>query len=116
MLISNVRIITNIESERLASTPPSDILVSTITNTTDLTAATTYVNVFPNPAKTNLNIQSNDEIQSLRLYNLAGQEIQSVVVQDLTTQLNIQQLAQGIYVLKVQTTQGIQTQKVQIVR
>lgn len=116
LLISNVRIITNIESERLASTPPSDILVSTITNTTDLTAATTYVNVFPNPAKTNLNIQSNDEIQSLRLYNLAGQEIQSVVVQNLTTQLNIQQLAQGIYVLKVQTTQGIQTQKVQIVR
>lgn len=116
LLISNVRIITNIESERLASTPPTDILVTTITSTTDLTAATTYVNVFPNPAKTNLNIQSNDKIQSLQLYTLAGQEIQSVLVQDLNTQLNIQDLAQGIYVLKVQTTQGIKTQKVQIIR
>jgi hypothetical protein len=116
LLISDVRIITNIETERFASTPPTDILVSTITTTTGLTAATTYVNVFPNPAKTNLNIQSNDEIQSLRLYNLAGQEIQSVQVQNLSTQLNIQHLAQGVYILKVQTTQGIQTQKVQIVR
>jgi hypothetical protein len=116
LLISDVRIITNIETERLASTPPTDILISTTTATTDLTAATTYVNVFPNPAKTDLNIQSNDEIEWLRLYNLAGQEIQSILVQGLTTQLNIQHLAQGMYVLKVQTTQGIQTQKVQIVR
>jgi hypothetical protein len=116
LLISDVRIITNTETERLASTPPTDILVTIITATTDLTAGATYVNVFPNPAKTILNIQSNDEIQSLRLYNLAGQEIQSVAVQDLNTQLNIQHLAQGMYVLKVQTTQGIQTQKVQIVR
>ncbi|MBL4648485.1 MAG: T9SS type A sorting domain-containing protein [Aureispira sp.] len=116
LLISNVRIITNTETERFASTPPTDILISTTTSTTDLTAATTYVNVFPNPAKTTLNIQSNDEIQWLRLYNLAGQEIQSVLVQDLNTQLNIQHLAQGMYVLKVQTTQGIQTQEVQIIR
>lgn len=116
LLISNVRIITNIETERLASTPPTDILVSTITSTKGLTAATTYVNVFPNPAKTNLNIQSNDKIQQVHLYNLAGQEIQSIQVQDLNTQLNIQNLAQGMYILKVQTTQGIQTQKIQIVR
>jgi hypothetical protein len=116
LLISDVRIITNAETKRLASTPPTDILVSTITSTTDLTAATTYVNVFPNPAKTNLNIQSNDEIQWISLYNLAGQEIKSVLIQDLTTELNIQHLAQGMYVLKVQTTQGIQTQKIQVVR
>lgn len=116
LLISDVRIITNAETERLASTPATDVLVTIITSTTDLTAATTYVNVFPNPAKTNLNIQSNDEIQSISLYNLAGQEIKSVLVQDLTTELNIQQLAQGMYVLKVQTTQGIQSQKIQIVR
>jgi hypothetical protein len=116
LLISNVRIITNIGTERLASTPPTDILVSTITSTDDITATTTYVNVFPNPAKTNLNIQSNDKIEWINLYNLAGQELQSVQVQDLNTQLNIQHLAQGMYILTVQTTQGIQTQKIQIVR
>lgn len=116
LLISDVRMITNVETERLASTPPTDILVSTITSTNNLTAATTYVNVFPNPAKTNLNIQSNDEIQSISLYNLAGQEIKSIQLQDLNTQLNIQNLAQGVYILKVQTTQDINTQKIQIVR
>jgi len=116
LLISDVRMITNVETERLANTPPTDILVSTITSTNNLTAATTYVNVFPNPAKTNLNIQSNDEIQSISLYNLAGQEIKSIQLQDLNTQLNIQNLAQGVYILKVQTTQDINTQKIQIVR
>lgn len=114
--ISDVRMITNAETERLASTPPTDILVSTTTSTSNLTAATTYVNVFPNPAKTNLNIQSNDEIQWLSIYTLAGQEIKAIQLQDFNTELNIQNLAQGVYILKVQTTKDITTKKIQIVR
>ena len=113
--ISDVRIITNIETERLASTPPTDVLVSIISSTPQL-PLNSYVNVFPNPAKTNFNIQSNHEIQWVRLYNLNGQEIKSMPLQDLHTTINIQNLATGVYVLQVQTQQNITTQKIQIAR
>lgn len=115
LLISDVRIITNTETERLASTPPTDILVSTITSTNNMSIST-YVNVFPNPTKTDLNIQSNQEIQSIRLFNMAGQEIKSVQLHDLNTQLSVQELTQGMYILRVQTTEGINTQKIQVIR
>lgn len=115
LLISDLRIITNTETERLASTPPTDILISPATSTNNIYTST-YVNVFPNPAKTNLNIQSNQEIHSISLFNMAGQEIKSVQLHDLNTQLDIQQLTQGMYILRVQTTEGINTQKIQVIR
>ncbi|MCH2023389.1 MAG: T9SS type A sorting domain-containing protein [Saprospiraceae bacterium] len=116
MLISNVRIITNVETERTASTPPTDILITTPSATKTFSKEAINISVFPNPANTFMNINSNDEIQQIMLYNPAGQLLYSLGNNAYGAQLNIRDLNSGIYILQVQTLHGFTTKKVQIIR
>lgn len=116
LVISDVRMISNIETESAASTPPTGILVTLITPTDQLQATDHYVNVFPNPAKTKIQVQTNDQLQQLSLYNLAGQIVVANTPKQSNATLDIQNLPAGIYILKVQTAQHTSTQKVQITR
>lgn len=116
LLISDVRLITNIETERLTTTPPTDVLVTLVTNITTLAPADIYVNAFPNPANTTIQIQSNDVIKHILLYNISGQKVRTINTQQNNSQLDVQQLPSGIYILSVQTASGLSTQKVEIAR
>ena len=60
--------------------------------------------VYPNPAKDNLNIVSYAElINSVEVYNLSGQKVLSKKVNATTTRLNTNSLSKGVYIVDIKS-------------
>ncbi|MBX2950068.1 MAG: T9SS type A sorting domain-containing protein [Crocinitomicaceae bacterium] len=68
---------------------------------------TELVNVYPNPAKEEINIQSTLDIQSVRILDLQGKEL----LQTKTDKVNISSLSTGVYLIEIHTLKGIGTKK-----
>jgi hypothetical protein len=60
------------------------------------------ISVYPNPTKGVLNIESDQEIEKLELFNSIGQK----VFEGIGKQINCSQIPNGIYVLKIRTTEN----------
>ncbi len=67
------------------------------------------ITIAPNPANENLNIQSknNNQIETVTIYNLAGQLLIEKSVNENTSQIDISHLNGGMYIVKVQTQFGL---------
>lgn len=114
--ISNVRMITNIETERSANTPLTGVMVTIVNNTNYVENKDIQINVFPNPAQSILHIQSNDAIQHIKLSSITGQELHTEKLNGFATSISTQNLENGMYILQVQTERGWSTQKIQVVK
>lgn len=69
------------------------------------------LSVYPNPVKETLHLRSTHPVISAEVYNLAGQRILSVTkVND--NKFSAASLVKGMYLLKVQTSAGVQTVKI----
>src|SRR5690606_15729578 len=68
---------------------------------------TELVNVYPNPAKEEINIQSTLDIQFVRILDLQGKEL----LQTKTDKVNISSFSTGVYLLEITTPKGIGTKK-----
>lgn len=69
---------------------------------------------FPNPASTQLNIRSDVKFSSVRLVNMAGQTVRQLAVDDMEHTLDVSGLAKGLYILQLNTANGMVNTKVQI--
>jgi len=58
---------------------------------------------YPNPAKDILNLTAQTTLQKVIIYNILGQEMISKEINDISTSINVSQLAQGAYILRVST-------------
>ncbi|WP_417354091.1 BspA family leucine-rich repeat surface protein [Flavobacterium sp.] len=69
------------------------------------------ISVYPNPAKSILNIQTdgNTIIEGINIYNIEGREILNLKGQ--TETINIQNLSEGVYFMNIQTNKGISKHK-----
>lgn len=71
--------------------------------------------MFPNPSSEVLNIQSRNsqEIQSISIYNVLGQEVQSKIfdIQKALQQFSVSDLQDGMYIIKLQTLEGTSIQQ-----
>ncbi len=79
------------------------------------------INVYPQPAIDNLNIDiklSNNDVNRLDLYDIQGKVLLSTVVnQDSNNaSLDVSELNSGIYFVKVQSKNNLHTKKVQIIK
>lgn len=72
--------------------------------------------VFPNPARTIMNIVSVDMIRELRVIDMLGQVVYATDAVSDSHQINVASFRNGIYFVQILTSQGITTQKVQIQR
>ncbi len=66
--------------------------------------------VFPNPTSNFVNIQTAQTIQQVEVYNLQGQRVAAEIGN--TNQISFSNLANGMYILKVTTDNGVSTFKV----
>jgi hypothetical protein len=68
----------------------------------------TYFSLYPNPAKTILNLQVNSEIyiRSMNIYNTLGQLVVAVPNANTVRTLDVASLASGIYYFKISTDKG----------
>jgi alpha-tubulin suppressor-like RCC1 family protein len=75
--------------------------------------ATLYsLKAYPNPVKDRLTIAFEQEISTIALYNLVGQEVMFKTVNANQTSLEMADLPAGTYLVKVNTREGTETLKV----
>jgi PKD repeat protein len=79
------------------------------------------VNVFPNPATHSIDIQSGHGISKVTITDLSGKVMyshESSVASSLKLQINLNEvkIPSGMYFVKVETSGGLATQKLQVIR
>ncbi|MCD4666064.1 MAG: T9SS type A sorting domain-containing protein, partial [Bacteroidales bacterium] len=72
------------------------------------------VMMYPNPVINTLNIKADDNIISVELLNLMGQQITFNNVNELTHQIDLSNLQTGVYVVKVKMETGVVTKKITV--
>ena len=71
---------------------------------------------YPNPASSRLHIDSDVEIQEVRMIDMLGQVVYSGQVNNRNFEMDVIEYKTGIYFIQVLTTEGIVTERVQITR
>lgn len=89
------------------------VLLTIITGINDA-GEQTYVTVYPNPAKDVLNFKGNTEIKNITMRNILGQVVYESVVGQRETRISTNGFESGIYILTIQTQNGMATQKIVI--
>ena len=72
------------------------------------------LSIFPNPADEKINIISSDEIEYIVIFNSFGQKVYEENVNKTQTQINTSNFEAGVYIVRIETFNGIETQKVSI--
>lgn len=76
--------------------------------------------VYPNPVSDVLNVQLqsfNHQVKDISLYNITGQKVfQSVPLETKRFPISVSGLAEGLYIMSVQTDGGVLSKKVEVLR
>lgn len=70
------------------------------------------ISVYPNPTKGIINISCSNSIKSVQLFDIQGRLLQTNLVNENQTTLNISNNSNGIYFIKVISDKGIAVQKI----
>jgi len=68
---------------------------------------TELVEVYPNPVKNELTIESQDELNQIEVFSITGQLLQSITPQSKLLKIDLAIFEQGVYLVKVHTKNGI---------
>ncbi len=69
--------------------------------------------LYPNPASSVLHIQGDPGVSRADIYSILGSRVKSVAGNDIT-QINVEELTPGLYIISLTTNQGVVNQKVHI--
>ena len=69
------------------------------------------ISMYPNPVSTLLSIRSLEKIDSISIYNLIGQEVMSLKIQNTDANINVSNFQNGIYVVKAFSEDKVSTSK-----
>lgn len=113
--ISNVRLI-DAQGTVVPTSPQTTQVLIDITNSTQNVAANT-LRMFPNPANDYLQLQSTEAaIEGVEVWNSLGQLVQTWKGTQEQLRLNTSSWSSGWYLIRVQSSQGWEKQRVQIMR
>ena len=88
-----------------------------VEGTTESTIETaTAMSIFPNPTSGMLNVTSNEEIDSIEIFNSVGTTVVSNNVAGNSSAIDMSKLPNGMYFVRVSTANGIETVKVVLER
>ncbi len=74
------------------------------------------VNLFPNPASSQVQITSGSRIMEVAVYNIAGQQVYRHTPGTQNHIINVNAFHNGIYMVRILTPEGLQTMKLQVVK
>lgn len=77
-------------------------------------AEATAINVFPNPADHSLKVEMEDMMR-VTVYNMLGQQVYDAVCEGNMLNVNVSSWSEGVYLMKVQTAEGLLSRRVSIV-
>ena len=84
------------------------------TDTTSVSVGETSlanVSLYPNPAKDRVRIQSSQTIQSMALYGIKGEMLESRPVNTKEMELPLEGYSKGVYFIRLLTDDGVITKK-----
>ena len=88
----------------------SIVVVDMVLGTNDFDAET--ISTFPNPVVSNWNVQAQDNITSITMFNILGQQVLNVVPNTNSFTQDLSSFTAGIYLATIKTVQGSKTIKV----
>lgn len=115
--VTNVRLISNREIARGTNSIPTSIAVidTTVLHQAPLQTASDQVTVYPNPSNDKLTVEVADGVLELvELVSITGQRLASYNTQGTRLQLSTQRLTNGIYILQIRTSKGLQSKRILI--
>ena len=74
------------------------------------------IKIYPNPARNELNVETDGEITTLRLANLMGQVVYHTQVNASNYTINVSGLNPGIYFVQIHSDRGVTTHRIQVSR
>ena len=69
------------------------------------------LNVYPNPASDVLNISAQNTINTVEIFNVLGQKVITMQVENTSAEINVSNLNAGIYLIKYEINNSISTKK-----
>lgn len=105
---ANIRITSN-DSENELVIIPVTLTVESANSVEDMQLIS--VNVYPNPASSNVNIVAQQNINSISIINMLGQTVFSANVNSYSTLLDVTGFRKGIYFVQVNSSHGVYTQR-----
>ena len=88
----------------------SIVIVDTVLGANDFD--TSSISSYPNPVTSKLNIQSEELITSVSIFNTLGQKVLNVAAGSLNLSVDMSTLSPGVYVANIATDNGSKTMKV----
>lgn len=85
-------------------------------NNSEIQQSTHEVAIYPNPANDFVRLQSDETILEIKLFNLMGQLVKHQVPGTNEFDLSVTDLKSGTYVAHIQTTKGLATQKIHVIK
>lgn len=73
-----------------------------------------YTKVYPNPASNNVTIETGSNIKHISIFNLSGQKVYEVALDQNSIDMNIEFLETGIYIMNIETENGIKVEKLNV--
>ena len=70
------------------------------------------ITIFPNPTASIININCNNAIKTVELYDVQGRLLQTQIVESATTSLNLSDKTNGIYFAKITSENGVKVEKI----
>ncbi|GEM_PF-955348 len=74
------------------------------------------ISVYPNPANNNLFVKSKKNIKNIKILGMHGQTIITEPVNNMQYELDVSGLHNGLYFIRIHTSSGISTKKIQIAK
>jgi len=72
--------------------------------------------IYPNPVRDNLKIDNLEENTTIEIYSITGQRVRTVTSAMGSIEIDMNNLSNGIYVVKMQNGKNTRTEKVQVLR
>jgi hypothetical protein len=108
---ANIRISSN-DAETPLTVIPVTLVVDSLSSVENMNAMT--LTVFPNPASSNVTVVSKQTIVKCTITTILGQTVCSALVNKERVRLDVSNLTTGVYLLQIQTENGISVHKIQV--
>ena len=82
-----------------------------ITGEVNINEISENINIYPNPATNFINIEAENNIKTISIYNVTGQNVLQTDVNSSEIGINIFSFNKGLYIIKIETESGIYTEK-----
>ncbi len=107
------------DNPRIVKVTQDSVFVAEFVSTTHVLERdeASVLNIYPNPTASTLTIDNGEGMmKEVRMYDVRGRKVKRITVNHSQTTIDVGDLQNGMYFLKISTEKGVLTRKVQIIQ